>query len=44
MDVKKAMSEASKVVIKDGAKEIVTKVIPVVAAGVATIAVNLIKK
>lgn len=44
MSIKKGISEAGKVVIKDGAKEIVTKVIPVVAAGVATIAVNLIKK
>lgn len=44
MDVKKAISEASKVVVKDGAKDIVAKIIPVVATGVATIAVNLIKK
>lgn len=44
MVAKKALSEASKLIVKDGTKEIVSKVIPVVAAGVATIAVNLIKK
>lgn len=44
MDVKKAISDSSKIVLKDGAKDIATKVIPVVASGVATIAINLIKK
>ncbi|WP_182477735.1 hypothetical protein [Mammaliicoccus sciuri] len=44
MDVKKAMSQASKVVVKDGVKDIAAQVIPVVATGVATIAVALLKK
>ncbi|GAB1611544.1 hypothetical protein HB162lentus_01880 [Mammaliicoccus lentus] len=44
MDVKKAMTEASKLVVKDGVKDIAAKVIPVVATGVASIAVTLLKK
>ena len=44
MDVKKAISDASKVILKDGAKDIASKVIPVVATGVATIAVALLNK
>ncbi|WP_204205895.1 hypothetical protein [Mammaliicoccus sciuri] len=44
MDVKKAISDASKVILKDGVKDVATQVIPIVATGVATIAVALIKK
>ncbi len=44
MDVKKAMTDASKIVIKDGVKDIAAKVAPVVATGIASIAVSLLKK
>ncbi|MCE7786055.1 hypothetical protein [Staphylococcus xylosus] len=44
MGVKKALSDASKIVIKDGIKDTTIKVIPLVASGVATIAIGLINK
>ena len=44
MSVKKNMSQESKETLAKGAKEIVTAVIPVVATGIASIAVGLINK
>lgn len=44
MEVKKALSETTKIVLKDGVKDTAIKIIPIVASGIATIAIGLINK
>lgn len=43
MDVKKAISEGSKIIMKNGAKDIAAGVITTVAAGAAATAAEIIK-
>lgn len=44
LDVKKSFSDATKILLKDGAKDTAVKVIPIVATGIATVAVSIINK
>lgn len=44
MTVKKSITEATKVMMKNGAKDIATKVVPIVIAGVGTIVVGILNQ
>lgn len=44
MTIKKSITDATKTTMKNGAKDIATKVVPIVMAGVGTIVVGILNQ